>query len=117
MAATSSQEIVFFLQLPLEHLDKFLGLGPQLVLVPSDVPVDHTLAVFGIEAVFDYRASVAEVKHELAWPTDNFIAALCYAWDLLYRRHLIELLGKLMLLPHRVHQTKLMFDMMHLKYS
>ena len=69
-----------------------MGLGAKLILIPSDMPVDHALAVFGIEAVFDYRARIAEVKHELARPANDLIAALSDAWNLLYWRNRTKLL-------------------------
>ena len=55
------------------------------------MPIDHAFAVFWIETILNKGASIAQVEHELAGPTDNFIRTLCDDWHFSDRSHVSEL--------------------------
>ena len=55
----------FIKELSSEHFDELLGLGTQLALIITQMPVDDALAVLRVERVFDFCSCIAQVEHEL----------------------------------------------------
>ena len=55
------------------------------------MPIDHALAVFWVETILDKSTSIAQVEHELAWSTDNFIRTLSDDRNFSDRGHVAKL--------------------------